>query len=92
MIDRCTHVTSLLYVFTNYAYIHQGKSIKLDGSALRKCLTEKSVKDKTILVSFEETKSGRDEVTPGFLQDRPHFYAEDDDVFDNVMCCIVAER
>ena len=47
------------------------------------------IQNKTILVSLED--EGDVNYIPNGLNDRPHFNAEDDDVYDSIMNCIVAD-
>uniref|UniRef100_A0A7M5U9B4 Uncharacterized protein n=1 Tax=Clytia hemisphaerica TaxID=252671 RepID=A0A7M5U9B4_9CNID len=68
----------------------KGRSIKLDGGVLKDHLNVESIKNKTILVSLDSEDDSVD-IVPAFLTDRPHFNAEDDNINDQIMSCLLAE-
>ena len=68
----------------------KGRSIQLDGGVLHDHLNVESIKNKTILVSLDSEDDSGD-IVPGFLTDRPHFNAEDDNINDQIMSCLLAE-
>ena len=60
----------------------------MDGEILKECFAKIDIQKKTILVSLEDEG---DVNVPSSLNDRPHFCAEDDDVYDSIMNCIIAD-
>lgn len=60
----------------------------MDGEVLSSNFANVHIQNKTILVSLEDEG---DINVPCCLNDRPRFNAEDDDVHDSIMNCIIAE-
>ena len=79
------YIHTFFYIF----YVYSKSLIKLDGEILKGCFANMEIQNKTILVSLED--EGGVNYIPNGLNDRPHFNAEDDDVYDSIMNCIVAD-
>ena len=60
----------------------------MDGEILKGCFTNTDIHKKTILVSLE----GEGDINvPSFLNDRELLCDKDDDFYDSIMNCIIAD-